>query len=498
MKVYRKIIVILIIILVLLGFFDFIINDELFLNDYIRGTFTETIGIIVTLIFVDLIFKRNNDEERRQEEISKIKRSNTVIKLSITRCLEYGAIITTPVEDRGNDIPNKITNDFTFSDMCDLFNPSLIDTDDFSPVVLKYLKAHDDLIVSIEKVLYTIDYKYYSKLNKLFIEYISKTKGLDLYQGIQQDSINECSVNKIIKILKEHTGEVKRTNGNIINKYITLFYLIKDNNKFISDYNNIINEIINNEPKKVKRSQRFKILKNYKTHKKNKTINILHLSQFIASIAVTIAAVWISNMQLQIHKFEVQPHFNISTFYGEEMENGKVRDLNLCIYNSGQGFYDFKSCQICFVEIETEQEKIYLPLTYFFGISTEILGDGDIVYEARGYRNNIKLSNLKNVFLTRKNSYGFLRKIIFTKIEYQDMMGKYHTQYFDSDKGRVLNNSKGKYIFKLHNDYIHKLSFLNTENLDYVNIDNINVEILENYIKSDIQITEEDFLKVYQ
>ena len=52
-------------VLLVLGLADYyVIPSGSWLKDYVRGTFTETVGIIATLLFVNFLFEKNEKDEK--------------------------------------------------------------------------------------------------------------------------------------------------------------------------------------------------------------------------------------------------------------------------------------------------------------------------------------------------------------------------------------------------------------------------------------------------
>ena len=53
-------------VLIVLAFLDYVIPSNFWLRDYLRGTFTETVGIIATLLFVNYLFEKKEKSEKNK------------------------------------------------------------------------------------------------------------------------------------------------------------------------------------------------------------------------------------------------------------------------------------------------------------------------------------------------------------------------------------------------------------------------------------------------
>ncbi|MEJ8553528.1 hypothetical protein [Tepidibacter sp. Z1-5] len=183
--------------------------------------------------------------------------------------------------------------------------------------------------------------------------------------------------------------------------------------------------------------------------------------------------------QAEYMNIQIQPHFNVSTILGDRKVNGRYADEKLRIYNAGGNFYAFESNVITFLDIEHNNEKYLLPLSYYFFASQGYCGDGGtLVQESTGYENNIKFSDLNkefNEYLLNHDDFGSIETITFLKINYQDVFGQTHTKYFDARNGRLIESEYGNEIFKLHEEYTPR-------NSNY-NIDEIKVSDVLKYIE---------------
>ncbi|MFD1775996.1 hypothetical protein [Paenibacillus rhizophilus] len=241
MKRYITLAISFFIFLIVLGAIDYFVSDDSFLQDYVRGTFTETLGIIVTLIFVQLIFSRHEDGENKRHEAQAITRAAKVLNIYIADYKKYAYQVVTPLDKREGQIKEEIPEDFLFSDMQDLFVRSLYIFDDEKPVVLKCLEAQEKIRKTIENSLFNIDFKNFPEISNLLVQYIDFVGGFNIYDAIFQDSktsMGDQTTKEFIaqRLIKVHQGEVMYLQSNIINTYIALYHLLNYHRKFFNDY----------------------------------------------------------------------------------------------------------------------------------------------------------------------------------------------------------------------------------------------------------------------
>lgn len=238
--------------LALLGAADYFAPANHPIKDYIRGTFTETIGIIVTLIFVELIFSRYEARESMHEEIEAIKRADKVLTTYTNKYKIYATQVTTPLDRRDQNTYNVIPDDFNFNDMRDLFFQSLIMFDGQESVVLLCVKSQLEIKKCVEDILHNISFKNVPKLSDLFVEYLDAVGGIDLYEGIRFHTTVGMGDGKklqdfIAGMIKDHSGPVEYKQGNIINSYIALYNSIKYHQSFFRRYESVLATIKSTE-----------------------------------------------------------------------------------------------------------------------------------------------------------------------------------------------------------------------------------------------------------
>jgi len=231
----------LIIILTLCGLADYFHNSIPFIqnlpNDYFRGFFTETVGIVLTVFLVDLIFSQHEIKVKKQKSLEALARANLLCRTHFDNFKRYAYFLTTPSDKRETgDGAKSFNKEFKFQDMHTLFEPSFTLMDDFQePIVFKCLKILNNLKDSLEKILLNIDLSDYPKISNMFLRTVDIITKSDIYDAIKFD-YNATGGNpkepiyirdEMKKAIKEYTGEVKMHYSNMINKYVLLYFLVR-------------------------------------------------------------------------------------------------------------------------------------------------------------------------------------------------------------------------------------------------------------------------------
>ena len=227
------------------------------------GGFAQLIAIMETLLGLVLIglflnslahLKSEIDvkEERIKneakifcQEVIRFNRHNKIIQSNIEYYLLYTAIITKPMTSRPTYTLNR---NFTFNDMSDLFAPSMLPTDPFFvPAVEFYFRHQKNLENSIHEMLVNIDFSYWPELEQLCFSFLDTAKKLDYRDSILEQTKIRLGDMKgsedDARLIRNHEGEIKFYPSNSINKYISLYQLIKKNLNFIDNYQKKIQEI---------------------------------------------------------------------------------------------------------------------------------------------------------------------------------------------------------------------------------------------------------------
>jgi len=242
MGAIKKISVILIIGLLLLGAADYFVPDSSLFQDYIRGTFTETIGIIATLVFIEIILAKNRNKEQKEIAKKGLFRAIDMINISLTNYNKAAVDIATPWKKKKDSKEKFLKEDFQFNDLSDLFKMNSYMTEGFDKSKVEvYFEKLDRLIETIREALYQVDLSAYPEFSKFLLEFIRYMDSSYPKNGILSNSKSGTPEAKMSDTISEmilnHEGEVKYLPSNIINNYVRLYeilqYMVRFNNQFI-------------------------------------------------------------------------------------------------------------------------------------------------------------------------------------------------------------------------------------------------------------------------
>ncbi len=91
------------------------------INNTLFSLVTNLLGIIITISFVQHFIDRQNEKDEHIEENSKIKRYDRFMNVLMIRYSMYLNCVVTPIKRRSTINPLKLSSQFEFEDMCDLY-----------------------------------------------------------------------------------------------------------------------------------------------------------------------------------------------------------------------------------------------------------------------------------------------------------------------------------------------------------------------------------------
>lgn len=116
------------------------------INNILFGLATNLLGIIVTVSFVQHFIDKQNEKDEHSEENLKIKRYDRFMNILLTRYLMYLNCVTTPIERRSKNNPLRLSSQFKFEDMPDLYKQSLYTCEGiFESSIELFYKAEEKL-----------------------------------------------------------------------------------------------------------------------------------------------------------------------------------------------------------------------------------------------------------------------------------------------------------------------------------------------------------------
>lgn len=239
---------ILCVILIGLGIADYYVPDNCFLNNYIVGVFTTTIGIIITIIAIEIILA--NTRKQEQNEISRkgIKRIDTVLK-SFLESYESAAVMLAYKMD---DIENHtvVEKNFPFTNLSELYQTQLYIMEPiYKPKVQLYFERLDRLKEIVLMILFNVDLSNFPDLSILLVKYIEEMEReypkeaiLNLRNIVSQDAKKQKLSETFSEMIATHTGDLPRNTSNLLILATRLYDILNYHVDFISQYNAIISK----------------------------------------------------------------------------------------------------------------------------------------------------------------------------------------------------------------------------------------------------------------
>jgi uncharacterized membrane protein len=250
---------VLVIVDIVLIFFDNIVFNHP-PTEYISGVITEIIGIVITIIFVQIIFDKKSKEDLRSEELKKIIRANKIIELLIER---YALFLHCMIHDHKTiaemQQPSLNVN-FKISDMQYLHESCLLMKSGHlrSSVSLFYENELElrNLFISL---IQNIDFEYFPEISIQLLDYINTSYSYDsrgevlnnekmfLSPGQPKQKLLTKHIQESLKTSADDYMEKllagKASHSNLMFPYVSLYYMIIMQKKILINYEKIIKKI---------------------------------------------------------------------------------------------------------------------------------------------------------------------------------------------------------------------------------------------------------------
>jgi hypothetical protein len=243
-----KIIFGLVILLLTLFVADLFVIDDFWLTDYIRGSFTETLGIIITLIFVERIFSAQQKKDEKNEEIKQIQRFNKIISVELDKCIQYASFMT----QKAGEQDYIVKKDFDFNRL-EIFHIQSLNIFDGEKAYRLFGKSIENIVIVIREILLNCSFKYFDNLEKLLLEYLDFIKIGTPFGFLEILEYNESTKKMMSRMIKNiPNGKVpfyEEYPHNMMRSFIRLYHVINFHIDFIERYKKEIS-LINNQNQK--------------------------------------------------------------------------------------------------------------------------------------------------------------------------------------------------------------------------------------------------------
>lgn len=225
------------------------------INNILIGIATSLIGIVVTVLFVQYAFDKQDDDRKRRDEIMTINRYDKYMRSLIQKFLMFYITVTTRMKDRNKTKgTNPFTHKFKFSDIADMYLPSLYLSEGLlKPSIELFYGAEEKIREYMLKMLENIDFKYNTELEKILMDFVTKSVELDMrgyiLGALKTQTGNEKMIDGISKDIanenydwldKFHRGELT---SNSMLPYVIFYYSIQDQVRMIKEYMDYIDQL---------------------------------------------------------------------------------------------------------------------------------------------------------------------------------------------------------------------------------------------------------------
>lgn len=232
--------------------------DRVFFANLLDGLPTEIVGIVITLIFVQILFDKYNENKQKAEERQKILRFHKILKLYIDR---YERLLSNMITNsRQIDRYYKLQDSFDIKQLKYAHNPCLL-------VCQSCLQSNIDVFLQNEINLRTliisfienVDFKYHQEIYKALFEYIDTSINFDVHEAIKLESTTIANqrlsnsseyLNFIYNLIDYHIEEYlndlkkdKTAVSNALFKYVVLYKMINKEKEGLLEYLNQISTL---------------------------------------------------------------------------------------------------------------------------------------------------------------------------------------------------------------------------------------------------------------
>lgn len=218
-----------------------------------------TIGIFLNDLALSqskLIEKKNKEREellRKNTAIDKLKKYNHILTPMMEKYLRGVYEVITPMDKRSKNFPPNILEynfEFEFHDMYDLYSKSLLMINDFNePVLFAHLRNQDEMFDELRYFASNTNLGYWPDLEEDVYSFIAHHREF-LFKDVLISYYNKIGVSDkkrltemISKEIKEHDGQLRFRESNIITPYEVFYLSLKENIQTIIKIKKMINDI---------------------------------------------------------------------------------------------------------------------------------------------------------------------------------------------------------------------------------------------------------------
>ena len=183
---------------------------------------------------------KTTEEIHIENTRSKLIKYEKILESVFVRYLYSIFNVTTPLDVRNDKRPVDIFTysfDFSFNDMCDLYNTSLMLTDaNYKPVIAIYFENQDKLYSELERMVTSVDITCYPDLEENIHLFLKNCNDFSYRGSILEfatSTLNNHNAVIFSKMIKEHEGELIMRPSNALNQFIALYDFLYSNSRLV-------------------------------------------------------------------------------------------------------------------------------------------------------------------------------------------------------------------------------------------------------------------------
>lgn len=217
------------------------------INNVLFGLGTNLLGIIVTVSFVQFFLDRQTEKTEYAHEREKILRFDRFMQILIQHYVMYFNTITTPMDQRSGVSTTEIKQDFSFSDMKDLYLQSLfLRNKGYEPAITAFYDAELELRKYCIEFSSQIDFKYHQDLLSDLTQFVETSLAFDVRNAVLGNMTLTVGDKKYTDVIQEYIGDQshdwvakihnEKINGNMMAPYVCLFDMLNLQKSLITRY----------------------------------------------------------------------------------------------------------------------------------------------------------------------------------------------------------------------------------------------------------------------
>lgn len=217
------------------------------INNILFGLGTNLLGIIVTVSFVQFFLDKQTEKTECAHEREKILRFDRVMQILIQHYVMYFNTITTPMDQRSGVSTTEIKQEFSFSDMKDLYLQSLfLRNKGYEPAITAFYDAELELRKYCIEFSSQIDFKYHQDLLSDLTRFVETSLTFDVRNAVLGNMTLTAGGKKYTDVIQEYIGDQshdwvakihnEKTNGNMMAPYVCLFDMLNLQKSLITRY----------------------------------------------------------------------------------------------------------------------------------------------------------------------------------------------------------------------------------------------------------------------